>query len=71
MWGDDFVGVGDMEKRSYKEFFFFFLIPRFTILSLFFVMLVVLFYKLSEHNSQTNFPIIKKKPFKVTKKADI
>ncbi len=30
-------------------------------------MLVFLFCKLFEHNSQTNFPIIKTKPFKVTK----
>ncbi len=39
--------------------------------SRFFVMLVLLFFKLSEQYSQTNFPIIK--PFKVTKKrtADI
>ncbi len=41
-------------------------ISRFTILSRFFVMLVLLFCKLSEEYSQTNFPIIK--PFKVTKK---
>ncbi len=40
---------------------------RFTILSRFFVMLVFLFCKLFEHYSQTNFPIIKTKPFKVTK----
>ncbi len=31
-------------------------------------MLVLLFCKLSEHYSQTNFPIIKTKPFKVKKK---
>ncbi len=30
-------------------------------------MLVLLFCKLSEHYSQTNFPVIKTKPFKVTK----
>ncbi len=44
---------------------------RFTILSRFFVMLILLFCKLSEQYSQTKFPIIK--PFKVTKKrmADI
>ncbi len=41
-------------------------ISLFTILSRFFVMLVLLFCKLSEQYSQTNFPIIK--PFKVTKK---
>ncbi len=41
-------------------------ISRFTVLSRFFVMLVLLFCKLSEQYSQTNFPIIK--PFKVTKK---
>ncbi len=35
--------------------------------SRFFVMLVFLFCKLFEHYSQTNFPIIKTKPFKVTK----
>uniref|UniRef100_A0A672P2K9 Uncharacterized protein n=1 Tax=Sinocyclocheilus grahami TaxID=75366 RepID=A0A672P2K9_SINGR len=40
---------------------------RFTILSRFFVMLVLLFCKLSEHYSQTNFPILKRKPYKVTK----
>ncbi len=39
---------------------------RFTILSRFFVMLILLFCKLSEQYSQTKFPIIK--PFKVTKK---
>ncbi len=32
-------------------------------ISRFFVMLVLLFCKLSEHYSQTNFPIIKTKPF--------
>ncbi len=58
-----------MEKISYHtfKFFLFFL----TIFSRFFVMLVLLFCKLSEHYSQTSFPIIKTKPFKVTKKADI
>ncbi len=40
---------------------------QFMILSRFFVMLVLLFGKLSEQYSQTNFPIIKTKPFKVTK----
>ncbi len=61
-WGSFFkkrdeseVGVGDMEK-IYHIFF----------LSRFFVMLVLLFCKLSEQYSQTNFSIIK--PFKVTKK---
>ncbi len=39
----------------------------FTILSQFFVMLVLLFCNLSEHYSQTNVPIVKTKPFKVTK----
>ncbi len=34
-----------------------------TILSRFFVMLVFVFCKLFEHYSQTNFPIIKTKPF--------
>ncbi len=33
----------------------------------FFVMLVFLFCKLFEHHSQTNFPFIKTKPFKVAK----
>ncbi len=33
----------------------------------FFVMMVFLFCKLFEHYSQTNFHIIKTKPFKVTK----
>ncbi len=42
-------------------------VSRFTILSRFFVMLVFLFCKLFEHYSQTHFPIIKTKPFKVTK----
>ncbi len=37
------------------------------ILSQFFVMLGFLFCKLSEQHSQTPFPIIKTKPFKVTK----
>ncbi len=46
------VGVGDMEQC-------FFEISRFTILSRFFVMLVLLCCKLSEQYSQTNFPIIK------------
>ncbi len=41
-------------------------VSRFTILSRFFVMLVFLFCKLFEHYSQTNFHIIKTKPFKVT-----
>ncbi len=59
------VGVGDMEKIYNITIFFF--ISRFTILSRFFVMLVLLFCKLSEQYSQTNFPIIK--PFKVTKKG--
>ncbi len=36
-------------------------------LSRFFVMLVFLFCKLFEQYSQTNFPIIKTNPFKVTK----
>ncbi len=44
------------------------IILRFTILSRFFVILVLLFCKLSEQYSQTNFPIIK--PFKVTKKKE-
>ncbi len=37
-------------------------------ISQFFVMLVLLFCKLSEQCSQTNFPI--KKPFKLTKKGE-
>ncbi len=41
-------------------------VSRFMILSRFFVMLVLLFCKLFEHYSQTNFTIIKTKPFKVT-----
>ncbi len=40
-------------------------VSRFTFLSRFFVMLVFLFCKLFEHYSQTNFHIIKTKPFKV------
>ncbi len=35
--------------------------------SRFFVMLVFLFCKLFEHYSQINFPIIKTKPFQITK----
>ncbi len=50
------LGVGDMEKIYDVSFFE---ISRFTILLRFFVMLVLLFCKLSEHSSQTNFPIIK------------
>ncbi len=42
-------------------------VSQFEILSRFFVMFVFLFCKLFEHYSQTNFPIIKTKPFKVTK----
>ncbi len=57
-----------MEKISYHDYYFFPEISRFTILSRFFVMLVLLFCKLSEHYSQNNFPIIKTKPFKVKKK---
>ncbi len=53
-----------MEKLSCHDLFF---RTRFTILSRFFVMLVLLFYKLSEHYSQTTFHIIKTKPFKVKK----
>ncbi len=45
----------------------FFLFRNITILSRLFVMLVLLFCKLFEHYSQTNFPTIKTKPFKVTK----
>ncbi len=63
-------------KRRYGGVFFFWggggggVLPRlgvsrFTILSRFFVMLV--FCKLFEQYSQTNFPIIKTKPFKETK----
>ncbi len=40
--------------------------PRLRV-SRFFVMSVLLFCKLFEQYSQTNFPIIKTKPFKVTK----
>ncbi len=47
-----------MEKGYYGYF------RNITILSQFFVMLVLLFCKLSEHYSQTNFPIIKTKPLK-------
>ncbi len=59
------VGVGDMEKNIISRFYL--EISRFTVLSRFFVMLVLLFSKLSEQYSQTKFPIIK--PFKVTKKS--
>ncbi len=41
-------------------------VSRFTILSQFFVMLVFLFSKLFEQYSQTNLPVIKTSPFKVT-----
>ncbi len=41
-------------------------VSRFTVLSRFFVMLVFRFCKLFEHYSQTNCPIIKTKPFKIT-----
>ncbi len=51
----------------WQKYHFFLEISRFTILSRFFVMLVFLFCKLFEHYSQTNFLIIKTKPFKVTK----
>ncbi len=61
------TGVGDMEKIWYHDFFL--EISRFTILSRFFVMLVLLFCKLSEQYSQTNFPIIK--PFNKKRTADI
>ncbi len=60
------VGVGDMEKNIISRFVL--EMSRFTILSRFFVMLVLLFCKLSEHYSQTNFPITKTKPFKVKQK---
>ncbi len=42
-------------------------VSRFTVLSRFFVMLGFVFCKLFEHYSKTHFPIIKTKPFKVTK----
>ncbi len=53
------VGVGDMAKISYQFF------RHFTILSQFFCH--VSFTSLSEQYCQTNFPIIKTKPFKETK----
>ncbi len=59
------LGVGDMGKKLYHNLFFF--ISRFMILSRFFVVLVLLFCKLSEQYSQTNSLIIK--PFNVTKKG--
>ncbi len=43
------------------------LVNHLKIIPWFFVMLVFLFCKLFEHHSQTNFPIIKTKPFKVVK----
>ncbi len=46
-------------------------VSRFTILSRFFVIMDFLFCKLPEHYSQTNFPIIKTKPFKVTKYKNV
>ncbi len=45
--------------KIYHDFFYIMILSRF------FVMLVLLFCKLSKQYSQTNFPIIK--PFKVTK----
>ncbi len=42
-------------------------ISQFMILSQFFVMFVFLFCKLFDHYSQNSFPIIKTKPFKLTK----
>ncbi len=56
-----------MAKISCHNFFFFFLNITIHVLLQFFAMLVLLFCKLSEHYSQTNFPIIKTKPIKVTK----
>ncbi len=55
--------MGDIAKISHHDFVF----RNITILSRFFVMLVFLFYKLFERYSQTNFPVIKTNPFKVTK----
>ncbi len=43
------------------------IISRFTIQSGFSAMLVLLYCKLSEQWSQTNFPILKTKPYKVTR----
>ncbi len=56
LWG--LAGVGDSPQLG---------VSRFTIFSRFFVMLIFLFCKLFEHYSQTNFAIIKTKPYKVTK----
>ncbi len=50
--------MGDIANISYHDFVV-------VEISQFFVMLVLLF--LSEQYSQTNFPIIKTNPFKVTK----
>ncbi len=63
-FGPPRLGVGDMANIS--QFFFFLEISCFTILSIL-IVLVFLFCKLFEHYSQTNFPIIKTKTFKVTK----
>ncbi len=52
--------------KNHITIFFFFFISLF--LSRFFAMMVLLFCKLSDHYNQTNLPIIKTKPFKVTKK---
>ncbi len=62
------VGVGDMAKISYHNYIYIyiFFFWNITILSRFFVMLVLLFCKLPEYYNQTYFPIIKTKPFKVT-----
>ncbi len=64
----DWGGGGWLGWTIWQKYHNFFLeISRFTILSRFFVMLVFLFCKLFEHYRQTNFLIIKTKPFKVTK----
>ncbi len=62
-----FTGIrgGRYRKNIISHIFFY--TSRFLILSQFFVMLVFLFWKLFEQYSQTNFPIIKTKPFKVKK----
>ncbi len=69
--GDWYVWVWSPSARGGRygkhiTIFFFLEISCFTILSIL-IVLVFLFCKLFEHYSQTNFPIIKTKTFKVTK----
>ncbi len=61
-WMMGLVPLGYRAGRCGKNIIsFFFFISRFTILSQFFIKLVLLYCKLFEDYSQTNFPIIKTK----------